>query len=377
MDQSTAESLSTFSPGQRTLIPVVDKVSGSPKPYIPSATKIGIIKYVKRQFDFHGCRVVSEEEEDLIPVSTTSGSASDPAASLEIGEAWVDPEAVDHAGNITYCLKPHGSKSCYYSFYSAGPDSDLPLLQLQESANNCENSFNFLSKMYCEDEKQRLSLPYELRALIYSYAFTVNPTPPMQDSEPQINTSLLKTLPLVCRFLYVDVTTFINRDYFQHYFDNPLGLQVHLNKLNCLNSPFTKPQLALTRLRCIIIDLSPKPIRSPGSDTSTFVPAQCLRGPLTSVRTLTDNQGIRSARPIHDLDGREPVDWIPALTALLENFVVGKLVIRIGRGNVARWRRLPRQLRELVPEVNAWKVLEWQATRDVGVGRVEASGVAW
>lgn len=209
MDRSTQKSLPAFWAGRLTIIPVVSNIPQKPQ---LSSTKIGMLKYVRRDFDFQSLRVVPDEDEDLEPVlekedvgsqGEVNGSAYDSIALQQTGEAWVAPEAVNYDGYITYIMKPLSSKTSYYTYYSAGVDSPMPNLQVLESAHSCEDSLNFRSKMYCREEKDRLCLPYEIRSAIYAYAFE-------GPAERGVQQAMLKTLPTVCRFLYVDIITSYN-----------------------------------------------------------------------------------------------------------------------------------------------------------------------
>lgn len=370
MDRSSEESLPESNVGGLTIVPVIKNIS--PKPKL-SSTKIGMLKYVRRDFDFQSLRVIPDEDEDLQPVSKEdvggqgkmNGSANAALQLQQKGEAWIAPEAVDYNGYITYILKPLSSKTSYYTYYLAGVDSPMPNLQVQESAHSCENSFNFRSKMYCQNEQDRLCLPYEIRCAIYAYAFR-GPT------ARGVQQTMLKTLPTVCRFLYVDLTTFINQDHFQLYFAHPLTLQGYLQKLG---SATTKQQLNLTRLHCVIVDLSQLVKRDPGDSppvtptTRNALPSRCLQtSSLNSSRPSNFdglNSRIRAAHKRIDPWGREPADWIPALTELLETYQISTLVIRVGKGNVLKWKRLPQCLRELV-QVSAVEATEWQVVKHVG-----------
>jgi hypothetical protein len=368
MDRFTQKPLPTFSLGYLTIIPVVNSISQKPK---PSSTKIGMTKYVKRDFDFGSLRVPPDEDEDRPSASKKRAlgdqqRVSGSAASQDIGEAWVVPEAVNYDGYITDVMRLLSSKTSLYTYYSTGPDSPFPNLRFQEAAYNCENSFNFRSKMYCQDERHRLSLPFEIRSAIYAYAFA-------GISEPGVREGMLTTLPTVCRFLYIDINTFINRDHFQLYFAHPLTLQAYLAKLDCATSPFAKGELGLKRLRCVILDLSQLAKHHPNGSllipSTTPVPSRCVQqGLLTSALKPKPDpipKCIQSAQTFTDPDGREPADWIPALTELLETYEVGKLVIRIGEGNVMKWALLPRRLKELVEPSDA-KATEWQVVTNAG-----------
>jgi hypothetical protein len=379
-NSSRGRSLPAFSVGNGALVPIAKYFPGTREPFVPSVTKIGPFKYVRRWFDYQSLRVVSEEEENLALPSKKrtadgerkpNGREHDANLSKNIGEAWVDPDAVDHNGYLTSIIKPLSSRTSYYSYYTAAADSPLPDLQMAEAGLNCEDSFNFRSKMYCQNEQYRLTLPYEIRSMIYAHAFEHYPQPGEEDHD-RVVVGLLKTLPTVCRFLYLDIITFIHTDYFQLYFRHPHVLQGHLEKLDMKHSPFSKRQLGLRRLRCVVLDLDRHSTAHP--EHSLFV--QCRRPvvlwKLQEARGLTPRAkvdlfdfAIKEARHVPKMHGREPTDWAVVLLKLLEEYEIGKLVIRIGRGNTRKWRQLPQKIREVV-EQGASKVAEWQVATNVG-----------
>lgn len=375
--RSARLSFPTFSVGNGTIVPVASHLFGTLEPFVASMTKIGKFKYVKRRFDLEDLRVIPEEDEVSTPSSkkrTLDGelkridSERNTVTGQNIGEVWVDPDAVDYNGKIIRPLQSPTAEPYYYNYYSTGPGSDLPNLQMKEAARNCEDSFTFRSRMYCEHERDQLTLPYEIRAMIYTHLFRGKPG---KDSYPQ-SIALLKTLPLVCRFLYVDITTFINRDYFQLYFRHPLMLQAYLDKLNMVNSPVAKSQLNLTRLHCVILDLdktsTDHPLRSRLVPPRHPVALGCLQKRMGLVPQPTVdpvNLAIRPPHRIDKADGREPADWADALATLLEEYEVARLVIRIGRGNTMKWKKLPKRLREVV-EQGAGNATEWQVVKNVG-----------
>lgn len=381
-DTASGRSIPRFDVGDGIIVPVAHHVFETCRPYVSSTTKIGTFKYVKRRFDFHSLRVLSEEDKGSPSSSNkrtadgerkVSGGECDSGSSQNIGEAWVDADAVDHNGYITSIIKPLSAKTSYYTYYSAGPESPLPDLQMAESALNCEDSLNFRSKMYCQNERDRLSLPYEIRCMIYAHAFSG--FQPASDGQQPRRAALemLKILPLVCRFLYVDMTHFINREHFQLYFRHPLMLQAYFDKLDLTRSPFSKRQLNLTRLRCVILDLDKHSHTYP--DRSLLIPhrpphllwnLQQRAGFLPQPTLDPVNWAIRSsATCVSKADGRSPADWAAALEKLLQDYEIGKLVLRIGKGNTMKWKKLPQRVREVVGQ-GANKAVEWQVVMNVG-----------
>jgi hypothetical protein len=203
-----------------------------------------------------------------------------------IGAAWVDPDAVDYNGYLTSLIKPLIAKSSYYWYDSAGPESPLPGLQMEESSRNCQDSFHFRSKMYCKNERDCLILPYKVRSMMYAYAFA---------GKGEHSLKLLKILPTVCHFVYVDIATFINRDHFQLYFRQPLTLHTYLKRLDMTRSPVLKTQLNLRRLRCVILDLDRR------SNVQPKPPPRCAKTTPEAVRIWMYSSSYLRSRRFQDL----------------------------------------------------------------------------
>jgi hypothetical protein len=195
---------------------------------------------------------------------------------------------------------------------------------MEESSRKRQDSFHFRSQMYYKNERDRLILPHEVRSIIYAYAFA---------GKGEHSLKLFKILPTVCRFVYVEITTFINRDHFQLYFRRPLPLHTCHKRLDMTRSPVLKRQLNLRRLRCVILDLDRRSNVEPKHPLLVLPKLRQRLYEFGCVPQATYDPvdlKIWCDRHISKPDGRKPTEWADALTQLLDNYEVRKLVIRIG-----------------------------------------------
>jgi hypothetical protein len=160
--------------------------------------------------------------------------------------------------------------------------------------------------------------------MIYAYAFA---------GKGEHSLKLFKILPTVCRFVYVGITTCINKDHFQLYFRHPLTLHPYLKRLDMTRSPVLKTQLNLRRLRCVILDLDRRSNVQPEHPLLVLPKLRQRLYEFGCVPQATYDPvdlKIWCDRHISKPDGREPAELADALTQLLDNYEVRKLVIRIG-----------------------------------------------